>query len=39
MQNYYAFEVGKGSPQPVVKELGVTLANHKDAYFAKCAAK
>ena len=39
VQNYYAFEVGKGSPQPVVKELGVTLANHKDAYYAKCAAR
>lgn len=39
IQNYYAFEVVKGSGQPTVKELGVTLANHKDAYYTKCTAK
>jgi branched-chain amino acid transport system substrate-binding protein len=39
IQNYYAFEVGKGSGQPSVKALGVTLANQKDAYYGKCVAR
>jgi branched-chain amino acid transport system substrate-binding protein len=39
VQNYYAFHVVNEGGKPVVKMLGTPLANHKDAYYTKCAAK
>ena len=39
IQNYYAFQVVKENDKPVSKLIGTPLTDHKDTYFAKCAAK
>lgn len=39
IQNYYIFQVVKDGSQVATKQLGVALANHTDAYHAKCPAK
>jgi branched-chain amino acid transport system substrate-binding protein len=39
IQNYYAFQVVKDGGQVAVKQIGVPLTDHKDAYFSKCTLK
>lgn len=39
IQNYYAFEVVKENGKPVVKQIGVPLPLHSDAYHSKCPLK
>jgi branched-chain amino acid transport system substrate-binding protein len=37
IQNYYAFQVASVGAAPVIKLLGIPLANHADAYQSKCS--
>lgn len=39
IQNYYAFQVVNQGGKLVTRLLGTPLPEHKDVYFAKCAAK
>ena len=39
IQNYYMFQVAKNAGHLGVKEIGVALLDHPDAYFSKCVVK
>lgn len=39
IQNYYAFQVAKVGEQVEMKQLGIPLAEHKDAYYTACQGK
>ena len=39
IQNYYAFQATKIGDQIEMKQLGIPLAEHKDAYYTACLGK
>ena len=39
IQNYYAFQATKVGDQIEMKQLGIPLAEHKDAYYTACQGK
>ena len=39
IQNFYAFQAVKVDSRVEMKQLGIPLANHMDAYYTSCALK